>query len=122
MKNKLGDLVSLLNSKDKFITVYNSFDNLCVLEILDKEGYIKIEKLTKENYLDNKINIEKLTREFKIDQISKLSRKIYREKKELKLDYKNGLGLYLIRTSKGIMTVNSAYDNNLGGEIILRII
>ena len=41
-------------------------------------------------------------------EISKKSRRIYRKKEDIEVDYKNGLGEYIVRTSKGVMSGQEA--------------
>lgn len=71
-----------------------------------------LEKSSIERILLN--NGIKTTKNLKL--ISKPSRKIYR-----KASFFNR-GLYIIRTSQGIMTNKEAYVRNLGGEVLIQIL
>lgn len=52
--------------------------------------------------------------------ISKPGRKIYVSYKDLK-HLNNGFKVYILRTSQGIITSQTAYKNKLGGELLLKI-
>ena len=55
-----------------------------------------------------------------IKRISKPGRRIYAKATSIP-KIKNGLGLAIVSTSKGIMTDNDARNQNIGGEIICRV-
>jgi len=52
--------------------------------------------------------------------ISKPGRKIYISYKDLK-DFNNGFKLYILRTSLGIITSQTALKNKIGGEVLFKI-
>jgi ribosomal protein S8 len=52
--------------------------------------------------------------------LSSAGRRKYITTKEIR-SYQRGLGLYIIRTSQGIMSTNEAIKRNLGGELLLQI-
>lgn len=106
-------------------SVYISFSKnmINVLEILEKEGYIKgfkeVEVEGKKfsrikvdlKYYDNKSVIEGLKR------ISKPGLRIYASSDNLP-QVKNGFGISIISTSKGVMTGRDALKENTGGEVL----
>ena len=53
-------------------------------------------------------------------RVSKLGRRVYIKKEEIK-PIKNGFGISLISTSKGLMTQKIARKENLGGEILCEV-
>lgn len=55
-----------------------------------------------------------------IDRISKPGRRIYKSRSELK-KFKNGYGLIIVSSSKGIMSNVDAYKLNVGGEALCSI-
>lgn len=95
-----------------------------------KEGIVKIltEKhwITKYEMVGNPpmqeinviLNQERGTIELR--RISKPGQKIYMKQKNIK-KVKNGLGIAIISTSKGIMTGEEAYKSHLGGEMLCEI-
>lgn len=114
--------------KSPYVYLYTPTSKICInlLNILYKEGYIrgykkilnknnqiKIKVLLKYTY-DNKPLIKK------IQKISKSSKRVYISIKSL-WKIKNGLGILIISTNKGLMTDNTARLLNCGGEIICQI-
>ena len=55
-----------------------------------------------------------------IKRVSKPGIRVYQQAKELKPPL-SGLGVSIITTSKGIMTVKQARKQNLGGEVLLEV-
>nr|YP_010394061.1 ribosomal protein S8 [Peronospora belbahrii]DAZ88069.1 TPA_asm: ribosomal protein S8 [Peronospora belbahrii] len=107
-----------LAKKSKIIE-HNSKQNMNILNILTKEGFIKSYKLNSKNQLDvylkyknNKPVIKELKR------LSKPGKRLYITNKNL---YKRKTGLYLISTSMGILTDLQAKKLNVGGELICKI-
>lgn len=95
-----------------------------VLEVLIKEGYIrgysevevgKHRELAIElKYADGQPVIEKITR------ISKPGRRVYSSVKDLPL-VRNGLGISVLSTPKGVMSDAAARVENVGGEILCQV-
>ena len=96
-----------------------------ILEVLKKEGYII------DFYLDDKkdkiksiivvlkyFEGEPVIKEIK--RVSKPGRRVYSRAVSIP-KVKNGLGLAILSTSKGVMSDSEAIKNNLGGEIICRV-
>lgn len=55
-----------------------------------------------------------------VKRISKPGRRIYRSRDELKR-FKNGYGTIVVSTSKGVISNDEAYKNNVGGEALCSI-
>lgn len=55
-----------------------------------------------------------------IKRISKPGRRVYRSRDELK-KFKNGHGTIVVSTSKGVLSNESAYSENVGGETLCSI-
>ena len=55
-----------------------------------------------------------------IKVVSKPSRRVYWSVKEFKSFY-GGLGLFIISTSRGILSINEARKQNIGGEVLCGI-
>ncbi|CRF49807.1 SSU ribosomal protein S8p (S15Ae) [Helicobacter heilmannii] len=55
-----------------------------------------------------------------IKRLSKPGRRVYRQSKELKR-FKNGYGVVVVSTSKGVITNEQAYKQNVGGEVLCSI-
>jgi len=96
-----------------------------ILEVLKKEGYII------DFYLeDSKEKIKSILVVLKyyegrpvikeIKRVSKPGRRVYSRAVSIP-KIKNGLGVAILSTSKGVMSDSEAIKNNLGGEIICRV-
>lgn len=95
-----------------------------VLEVLEQEGFIrgwaKIEK-------DGKAELEIQLKYYEgapviseITRISKPGRRVYSSIRDLGL-VRNGLGISILSTPKGVMSDAAARVENVGGEIICRV-
>jgi small subunit ribosomal protein S8 len=96
-----------------------------VLEVLQKEGYIRtyrseevrkgIEKLVIElKYSEDQPVIESVGR------VSKPGRRVYCAVRKL-TSYRSGLGMSILSTSKGVMSDIDARAQGVGGEIICQV-
>ncbi|MAK61073.1 MAG: 30S ribosomal protein S8 [Ponticaulis sp.] len=96
-----------------------------VLEVLQSEGFIRgfaeVEKDGKKNieielkYYDGSPVISEIRR------VSKPGRRVYSAVKDLPL-VQNGLGISILSTPKGVMSDNTARTENVGGEILCRVV
>ncbi len=55
-----------------------------------------------------------------LDRVSKPSRRVYSKIKKVKSVY-NGFGIYVLSTSKGIMSDAEAKEHNVGGEVLCKV-
>jgi small subunit ribosomal protein S8 len=107
-------------------TVDVPFSNLKfeIAKILDKEDFIeKIEKANKKNRKVIEITLKYINKTPAISgmiRVSKPGQRIYTESNKIRKS-KGGYGVYIISTSKGLMTNNEARKNKLGGEVICEI-
>lgn len=95
-----------------------------VLNVLEREGYIRgfaeIEK-------DGRRELEIQLKYFdgapvisEIKRVSKPGRRVYSAVKDLPL-VRNGLGISVLSTPKGVMSDADARAQNVGGEILFRV-
>jgi small subunit ribosomal protein S8 len=95
-----------------------------VLNVLEREGYIRgfaeIEK-------DGRRELEIQLKYFdgapvisEIKRVSKPGRRVYSAVKDLPL-VRNGLGISVLSTPKGVMSDSDARAQNVGGEILFRV-
>ena len=125
----IGDMLSRIRngqmrSLSKIDIPYSNF-RFKILEVLKKEGYIINYKLT-----DNKVTNKTIVVDLKyyegqpvikeIKRVSKPGRRVYSKATSIPR-IRNGLGVAILSTSKGVMSDSEAIKNNLGGEIICRI-
>ena len=96
-----------------------------VLDVLKEEGYIR-------GYSETEIvnGVSELEIELKyyegqpviqeIQRVSKPGRRVYSSVKTMPV-VRNGLGISIVSTPKGVMSDNAARENNVGGEILCRV-
>jgi small subunit ribosomal protein S8 len=96
-----------------------------VLDVLQDEGYIRGYALVERpgafpefeielKYFDGQPVIVEIAR------VSKPGRRVYSAIGDLK-PVKNGLGISILSTSKGVMSDAAARDQNVGGEVLCRV-
>jgi small subunit ribosomal protein S8 len=95
-----------------------------VLEVLQSEGYIRgfleVEKSGKRDleielkYFDGRPVIRD------IERVSTPGRRVYSAVKDLK-PIRNGLGISILSTPKGVMSDAAARDANVGGEVLCQV-
>ncbi|HEY3812066.1 MAG TPA: 30S ribosomal protein S8 [Caulobacteraceae bacterium] len=96
-----------------------------VLTVLQDEGYIRGFHLVEApgehpqfeielKYFDGQPVIAEIAR------VSKPGRRVYSSIRDLK-PIKNGLGISILSTPKGVMSDNAARDANVGGEVLCRV-
>ncbi|MBW3560300.1 MAG: 30S ribosomal protein S8 [Proteobacteria bacterium] len=96
-----------------------------VLDVLQDEGYIRGYTLVEQpgefpifeielKYFDGEPVIAEISR------VSKPGRRVYSSIKDLK-PIRNGLGISILSTPKGVMSDVAARDQNVGGEVLCRV-
>ncbi len=126
MTDPIADMFTRIRngSKAKFekVEMPSSNSKVNIAKILKDNGYIKDYTVTE----DNKQGIQQLAIKYDADKtpvfteitrISKPSRRVYVNKNEIP-QIKNGLGIAIISTSKGILADKDAREQNVGGEVI----
>ena len=95
-----------------------------VLEVLIKEGYIRsYEKIKNGNHDELSIELKYSEGTPVIEKISRVStpgRRVYSSVKDLPL-VRNGLGISILSTPKGVMSDAMARQENVGGEILCQV-
>jgi small subunit ribosomal protein S8 len=98
---------------------------ISIAKILKDEGFIKNFKIIDDNkqkilrvYL--KYNPERQSAIVDLKRISSPGRRVYIQAMELKPIY-NNIGIWILSTSKGIITNKAAKKLNVGGEVICEI-
>nr|YP_010394807.1 ribosomal protein S8 [Phytophthora versiformis]DAZ89244.1 TPA_asm: ribosomal protein S8 [Phytophthora versiformis] len=106
-------------AKKSKIVQQKSKQNINILNILIKEGFIKSYKINSNNQLDIYLKYKKNKAVItEIKRLSKPGKRLYITNKDL---YKKKTGFYIISTSKGILTDLQAKKFNVGGELICKI-
>ncbi len=97
-----------------------------ITEILYDKGYIlkyKFEEDNKQGVIKIALKYDLQTKEPAIKELQRISRpglRQYAKPEEFKR-VKNGLGIAIISTSKGVMTDKEAKAQNVGGEVVCHI-
>ncbi|MFC3847029.1 30S ribosomal protein S8 [Helicobacter baculiformis] len=96
-----------------------------ILEIFKSRGFIAnyqvVEKRGK-NFISVELAYDDRGRAVisEIKRLSKPGRRLYKQASELKR-FKNGYGVIVVSTSKGVITNEEAYKQNVGGEVLCSI-
>ena len=129
MNDPLGDMLTRIRNaqmrKRGKVSTPGSSLRKKVLDVLESEGYIRGYSTT--DYGDGRTEFEIELKYFddqpvirKIERVSKPGRRVYSSIKDLK-PIKNGLGISILSTPKGVMSDNAARDANVGGEVLCRV-
>ena len=128
LTDPLGDMLTRIRNgqqarKDSVLTPASKLRSR-VLDVLQREGYIRgyhEEALGKHagirielKYFEGQPAIQHVAR------VSKPGRRVYSAINDLK-PIKNGLGISILSTSKGVMSDAAARDQNVGGEVLCRV-
>lgn len=126
MQDPIADAITRIRNAQRashsFAEISASKLNKNILDLLQQEGYIEAYKPIEESrtikialkYYKGSPVISKITR------VSKPSRRVYVKAKNIKL-VRNGLGVAIISTPKGLLTDKAARELNLGGELLLTV-
>ena len=129
MNDPLGDMLTRIRNAQMHgkTSVVSPASKLrrWVLDVLQEEGYIRgySEAETDNGAGELQIELkyyegEPVIRE--IQRVSKPGRRVYSSVKTMPV-VRNGLGISIISTPKGVMSDNAARENNVGGEILCRV-
>ncbi|MEQ1500513.1 MAG: 30S ribosomal protein S8 [Parcubacteria group bacterium] len=120
-------IVRMKNASDsnkESVVFSHSKLKLAILDVLLKSGYVKSfgkkgKKIAK--FIEVVLNYdENGPRIHGVEKLSKNSKRVYSKSKDIR-KVKNGLGLMIISTPKGIMTDRQAKEANVGGEALFKI-
>jgi small subunit ribosomal protein S8 len=95
-----------------------------ILQVLEREGYIdgfSEVVVNGRNYLRVDLRYYEGRQVINmLDRVSKPSRRVYSKLKRI-APVCNGFGIYILSTSKGIMSDAEAKESNVGGEILCKV-
>jgi small subunit ribosomal protein S8 len=129
MTDPIGDMIARIRNaamrKRSKVSTPASVLRGRVLEVLQSEGYIRGYALVEKPgaFAEYEIELKYFDGEpviVEIARVSKPGRRVYSSVKDLK-PVKNGLGISILSTPKGVMSDNAARDNNVGGEVLCRV-
>jgi small subunit ribosomal protein S8 len=111
-------------AKHKTVDIPCSRIKLGIAEILKEQGYVSdFEKINDDVQGVIRVQLRYFNREpafRKLTRISKPGRRVYSPADQLPR-VKNGLGIAIISTSRGVMTDKEARKQNVGGEVLCTI-
>ncbi len=112
------------NAGHASVVVPHSKIKMAIAECLIKEGYLKsASKKTRKGFPVIELELAYVGGEPKVkgvDRVSKSSCRIYKGVKEIR-SVKNGHGLLVLTTPKGILTDKQARKEMVGGEALFKI-
>lgn len=129
MSDPLGDMLSrirnaLCRKKGSVVTPASKL-RARVLDVLQSEGYIR--GYNKIDTGNGKSSIEVELKYFEgvavirgISRVSKPGRRVYVSAKSIP-QVKNGLGIAILSTSKGVIADYEAREKNVGGELLCHV-
>ena len=127
MNDTISDLLTRIrngqmSNKEKVMIPYSKMkEALC--KVMLEEGYIEGINVEEKEYKNIIVDLKYYDGKPVIDLIQRISRpglRIYKSSNEIPL-VKNGLGICIVSTSKGLMTGKAAKEKKYGGEIICYI-
>ncbi len=109
----------------EYTTLYYAKIVVSILDVFAAKGFIESYKIIGN---ESKQSIKVILRYdddgrsviSEIKRISKPGRRVYKGRNELKR-FKNGYGLIVVSTSKGVISNEEAYVSNVGGEALCSI-
>lgn len=130
MTDPISDLLTRIRNayQSKLVNVVlpSSKVKMSILNVLWKEGYIKNVSDSqsvsgfKEISIDLKYSEIGQPAILKIDRVSKPGKRIYSSISNLK-EYYKGLGIYILSTSKGVVSDRDAARSGMGGEVLCKV-
>jgi small subunit ribosomal protein S8 len=128
ISDPLGDMLTRIRNAQmrgmsKVVTPSSKL-RMRVLEVLMEEGFIRgYAEVEKDGHKNIEIELKYYEGQpviSEIKRISKPGRRVYSSVSDIPL-VRNGLGISILSTSKGVMSDNAARSENVGGEVLCRV-
>lgn len=129
MNDPLGDMLTRIRNaqmrgKSSVVTPASKLRRW-VLDVLRDEGYIRGYSETQFDNGTGELEVELKYHEGvpvirEIQRVSKPGRRVYSSVKSMPV-VRNGLGISILSTPKGVMSDNAAREENVGGEVLCRV-
>lgn len=129
MTDPIGDMLTRirngLQARKTVVATPASKTRERILEVLQREGYIRGYSRVEMDNNKGQINIELKYHEGEpvirtINRVSKPGRRVYSSVRDLPRVH-NGLGISIVSTPKGVLSDAEARENNVGGEILCTV-
>ena len=128
ISDPLGDMLTRIRNAQmrgmsKVVTPSSKI-RVRVLEVLINEGFIRgYTEVEKDGHKNIDIELKYYEGQpviSEIKRVSKPGRRVYSSVSDIPL-VRNGLGISILSTSKGVMSDNAARSENVGGEVLCRV-
>ena len=128
LNDPVGDLITRIRNaqlrrRSKLVSPASTLRGR-VLQVLKDEGYIRdFREIESEGRKELEIELkyfEGAPAIHEIQRVSKPGRRVYSAIKDLRL-VRNGLGISILSTPKGVMSDQAARDANVGGEVLCEV-
>ena len=128
ISDPLGDMLTRIRNAQmrgmsKVVTPSSKL-RVRVLDVLIEEGFIRgYTEVEKDGHKNIDIELKYYEGQpviSEIKRVSKPGRRVYSSVSDIPL-VRNGLGISILSTSKGVMSDNSARSENVGGEVLCRV-
>lgn len=125
----IGDLITRIrngqSARKSMVVTPASKAREAVLDVLKREGYINGYETTelRKNVKQTRIDLRYVDGAgviAKIERVSKPGRRVYQPIADLPR-YFNGLGISVLSTSRGVLSDQEAREQNVGGEVLIRV-
>jgi small subunit ribosomal protein S8 len=129
MSDPIADMLTRIRNaqlaKKRSVKMPSSNIKLSIAVVLKDEGYINDFSVMSDNSKNTlEISLKYYADDPVIEQIIRISKpglRIYKSSKNLP-DIMNGLGIAIVSTSKGVMTVRKARSVGVGGELLCTVV
>ncbi len=129
MNDSIADLITRIRNaqrvKKATVICYSSRLGNAVLEVLKNEGYIRGYKIqeVRPGIAETLVELKYFEGEPAIQEISRTSKPGRRQYADAKstLRARNGLGILVMSTSKGVVSDAQAAELNVGGEVLCQV-
>jgi len=128
LNDPVGDLITRIRNaqlrrRSKLVSPASAL-RARLLQVLKDEGYIRdFREIETEGRKELEIELkyfEGAPAIHEIQRVSKPGRRVYSAIKDLRL-VRNGLGISILSTPKGVMSDAAARDANVGGEVLCEV-
>ncbi|NBC21734.1 MAG: 30S ribosomal protein S8 [Alphaproteobacteria bacterium] len=128
LSDPLGDMLTRirnaqLRNQSKVVTPASKL-RARVLEVLQAEGFIRgYVEIEKDGHKSIEIELKYFDGSPVISELKRVStpgRRVYSSVTDIPL-VRNGLGISILSTSRGVLSDNMAREQNVGGEILCRV-
>jgi small subunit ribosomal protein S8 len=128
LNDPVGDLITRIRNaqmrKRSKLLSPSSTQRVRLLQVLKDEGYIRdFREVEKDGRKELEIELkyfEGAPAIHEIQRVSKPGRRVYSGIKDLRL-VRNGLGISILSTPKGVMSDQEARAQNVGGEVLCTV-